>query len=89
MHGRIVEQGTFTELLSRGENFSKLVASFGAAQESEEDEGDVIAEKAEAKVAAKRLSKKLMGKAAGTGKLEVSAISWNVVDFVAGSIDAE
>ena len=52
-------------------NFSKLVASFGAAQESEEDESDVIAEKEDAKIAAKKLSRKMMGKAAGTGKLEV------------------
>ena len=63
--GRIVEEGTYTELIARGEDFSKLVASFGAGAEEEPEPAAVFVAPA---VASEKIRNR---KAKGTGKLEV------------------
>lgn len=73
--GRIVEKGTYADLIASGGPFYRLVTEFGgAAEEKKEEQDDKEEEAIEAKPATndiKQLSRKHMGKAAGTGKLEV------------------
>ncbi|KAK4689734.1 hypothetical protein P7C73_g391, partial [Tremellales sp. Uapishka_1] len=77
LQGHIVESGAYADLLKNKGPFSRLVAEFGgSAQEKEEhdaEEEDAIEAIGATAVKAPqtvRLTKKLMGKAAGTGKLE-------------------
>ena len=78
-HGRIVEEGTYDELMRRGDAFSKLMSSFGGVTEDEADGSDATKSADEDEltsptVTADKLAKitrKSVRKAAGTGKLEV------------------
>ena len=75
--GHIAEQGTYSEMMASDGAFAHLIADFGGAQEDQREEGDAREENAieqldrvvdDKKLV--RLSRKAMGKAAGTGKLE-------------------
>lgn len=77
--GQIAEAGTYNELLAReGGAFSRLMQDFGGAKTEKQEEQlveqeEIAIETAEVKKATSpvvKLTKKLMGKAAGTGKLE-------------------
>lgn len=76
--GHIAEAGTYSELLARHDGaFSRLMQDFGGAKTDKQeqvraDEEEMAIETAAPEVAPTtvKLTKKLMGKAAGTGKLE-------------------
>jgi ATP-binding cassette subfamily C (CFTR/MRP) protein 1 len=84
-HGRIVEEGAYAELIRNDGPFGRLIAEIGGQEEKKEAK-DVVEEEAiedaevqerhkgkvDTRNAIVRLSRKNMGKAAGTGKLEVS-----------------
>lgn len=80
--GRIIEEGTYRELMRTGGAFSHLVSEFGGAAGEKKEEQDAEEEEAIEPVPTKhadeiiRLTKKHMGRAAGTGKLEVSPAFW-------------
>lgn len=93
MHqGKIVEQGTYAQLIASGGPFSRLVSEFGgtAEEEREKEEGEeedaIEASQVAIDSDVKRLNRKHMGKAAGTGKLEVSLNNFSFADII-GSID--
>ncbi|KAL1410098.1 hypothetical protein Q8F55_004101 [Vanrija albida] len=86
--GRIVEQGTFENLLSSGGAFKRLMDEFGGQQEAKQEEEAAEEEEAIADIPLEspvdektttervaKLTRKLVGKAAGTGKLEASGLS--------------
>ncbi|KAK8861276.1 hypothetical protein IAR55_002095 [Kwoniella newhampshirensis] len=67
--GRIVEQGTYADLVRAEGSVAKLFDDFGGVSPEhleEESVGQLKAQEADVE----RLSRKIMGKAAGTGKLE-------------------
>ena len=83
-NGQIVETGSFHQLMKNNGPFSRLLSEFGGAKEEGKEQSDALEEAAVEesavtspieKVITKkdivRLTKKHMGKAAGTGKLEV------------------
>lgn len=65
-HGRVVEEGTYAQLVSQSGPFSSLVTEFGSGESVEDENKQEVAP-----IQTVRLSKKHMGKAAGTGRLEV------------------
>lgn len=73
--GRVVEEGTYTQLMSCNGAFRALMDDFGGAKE-QQDESDAENEEAaveeiKTETPAPTFTKKRLGKAAGTGKLEV------------------
>ncbi|EIW69200.1 hypothetical protein TREMEDRAFT_44369 [Tremella mesenterica DSM 1558] len=77
--GNIVERGTYNELMSSEGPFARLIASLGLSSKEEEQENEetieeeaVVLDGQKPEVAAipAKLTRKHMGKAAGTGKLE-------------------
>jgi ATP-binding cassette subfamily C (CFTR/MRP) protein 1 len=81
-NGRIVEEGSYAELIKNDGPFGHLIAEFGGQGEKNKEDRDAAEEGAieqekekgnvDTKKAIVRLTRKNMGKAAGTGKLEVS-----------------
>jgi ATP-binding cassette subfamily C (CFTR/MRP) protein 1 len=72
--GKFVEQGTYNELMRANGAFKKLVQEYGGQREEQWEEDEIEAEKA-LEVVTKpavnlKITKKMMGSAAGTGKLE-------------------
>ncbi len=39
-HGRISEQGTYSDLIQRGQGFARLIQEYGSMQESQGDDDD-------------------------------------------------
>ncbi|KAI9000636.1 P-loop containing nucleoside triphosphate hydrolase protein [Trametes punicea] len=92
--GRITEQGTYTELMSTGKDFARLMQEFGGkAKEEEEAEAEEDVTDAATRVSpaiddAKNKSESVQRKGAGTGKLEgrlivrekrtTGSVSWRV-----------
>jgi hypothetical protein len=80
-HGQIAEQGTHTELMSQKGPFSRLSIDFGSSQNQDLGKAKEIDTVAIAKHSQDdrevlaRLTKKDVGRAAGTGKLEVRPIA--------------
>lgn len=75
--GQVVEEGTYSDLVSSHGPFSRMVAEFGGEQEEMHEAKDAAEEEAIEAVSQEKLedvkvvlTRKLMGKAAGTGKLE-------------------
>ncbi|KAL7419852.1 hypothetical protein Q5752_005768 [Cryptotrichosporon argae] len=80
--GKIVEEGSYTTLMQSGGPFSRLITEFGGQSEAKKETEDADAEAALEEAAVDnekpatdeqkitQLTAKLMGKAAGTGKLE-------------------
>lgn len=86
-NGQIVEEGTYSNLLSSGGAFKRLMVEFGGSGAAEKEEEDAEEEAAieevgepgsktnQQKIA--KITSKLVGKAAGSGKLEVSVeVNW-------------
>ncbi len=72
-NGAIAEEGTYQELVQRSGAFQRLMEEFGGQERREEEEAEeegAIATMAVQSSAPKKLTRKMMGKAAGTGKLE-------------------
>ncbi|KAI0370390.1 ABC protein [Pilatotrama ljubarskyi] len=76
-NGRIAEQGTYTELMSHGKEFARLMQEFGGkTKEEEEADAEEGVTEAATKLAAvaiddaKNKSESIQRKGAGTGKLE-------------------
>lgn len=81
-HGRVAESGTYTQLVSAEGQFNRLVSEFASSRTSVAEKAQ-LAPEADRSVsfdphireaeqsAVGRLSKKHVGRAAGTGKLEV------------------
>lgn len=71
-NGRVVEAGTYNDLLARGGDFARLSKEFGGETEKEEEEEAVDGEE-EKKVASidkAQLKARLLGNAEGKGTLE-------------------
>lgn len=79
MNGQVVEAGSYSELMRNNGPFGRLLLEFGGADEQNKEESDATEEEAVEEASKQditkqdiiRLTKKHMGKAAGTGKLEV------------------
>ena len=77
-NGRIEEQGTYTNLIANGKEFSRLMQEFGGQSKEEEEEADAEEDIAAASAKpeapgiddAKIKSESVQRKGAGTGKLE-------------------
>lgn len=73
-NGKFVEQGTYNELMRANGAFKKLVLEYGGQREEQWEEDNIEAEKALEVVSDplsnEKITKKMMGSAAGTGKLE-------------------
>jgi ATP-binding cassette subfamily C (CFTR/MRP) protein 1 len=80
-NGQIAEHGTFDELMSLRGPFSRLLQEFGSESSRTDEQGELI-EDADVTLDTQRekallslISEKDVGKAAGSGKLEVRAVS--------------
>ena len=79
MHGQIAEEGTYSDLMRNHGPFCRLLSEFGGVEKEEKKETEAAQEAAIDAICKQdrtqrdiiRLTKKHMGKAAGTGKLEV------------------
>ena len=77
-NGRIEEQGTYTDLIANGKEFSRLMQEFGGQSKEEEEEAEAEEDITVANVKlvtsdldeAKNKSESVQRKGAGTGKLE-------------------
>jgi hypothetical protein len=73
-NGHIAEEGTYEDLIQRNGPFQRLIAEFGGQKEEQKEEDEAEEEGAieqkGATPALSKLSRKVMGRAAGTGKLE-------------------
>jgi hypothetical protein len=73
-NGHIAEEGTYEDLIQRNGPFQRLIAEFGGQKEEQKEEDEAEEEGAieqkGATPAFSKLSRKVMGRAAGTGKLE-------------------
>ena len=74
--GRIVEEGTYEQLMNKHGAFCDLMNDFGGAKE-QQNEDDAEKEEAALQLPSAEqqravFSKKRLGKASGSGKLEVS-----------------
>lgn len=76
--GRIVEHGTYSDLLARGGDFARLSKEFGGEQEKEEGEEVIeagaddgyVEKKPDDGIDKAKLKERLLGNAEGKGKLE-------------------